>query len=116
MKAGTLVPEEYEPFVLAQPLVGSIVSAGTARDDGEYVGGTTRRVLEATVNLGWADGLLPGMVLVAHSADHRREGVVTRVAEQTATVEVRFPVAPDVQPLPTPETGWAVTSRYRSKE
>jgi hypothetical protein len=65
----------------------------------------SRRVLEATVDLGWADGLLPGMVLLACSGDHRRAGVVTRAAERTAPPEYRFPVAPDVEPLPTPETG-----------
>jgi hypothetical protein len=101
------VPPEYRPFLLTEPLTGSILTREEPRVIGTFGGGKEKALVRAQIDLGLRDGLLPGMLI---DADIGLLGVVGAVEEQTATVDFLF-AAWRNGPMP----GWSIRTGPRTR-
>lgn len=105
------VPREYAPFLLVEPLAGSISAADPPLNSGTFNGGSPPKFqVAAEVSIGACDGLLPGMVLYVHEAAGRGEAEVVSTAEATSRVEFRFAIWDADRDVP--KAGWKVSTRH----
>jgi hypothetical protein len=85
------VPTAYEPFLLSEPLVGTVSRCEVPVEIGTYVGGEPRKFLiRATLDIGVEQGVLPGMLIYAEG-DPFHEGEVTAAGKNESIVEFRYP-------------------------
>lgn len=104
------IPEEYRPFLPDAPIDGTVIHVEERRAVSALLGDGLVHTVRATVDVGVASGLLPGMVVDAVDSPRLVRGEVVESRACDATVEFRF-AGPDEDFDPVPQVGWRVSTR-----
>jgi hypothetical protein len=105
-----LVPANYQNYLLSEPVTARIISVQSRRVrlvHREGIGKQKERESYVTLNVGRADGILPGMELHVRSPDVFESAEVRQVAEHTC--QARIYQSDAMQAPPTP--GWGLSTK-----
>ncbi len=108
------IPEEYQAYLLKEPILAEIVEVHDT-DVEEGVGGWVFRSTTVTLNVGHAEGVLPGMSFRVYEP---KEGILCRAArvlsvgEKTSRALIRQGVAKEIKAV-QPVAGWKLTTGPR---
>lgn len=105
-----VIPEEFERYLLDEPLDGVITEVGDPVLVTELRGEQDELEVRMRVDLGATRGLLPGMILHFYATRLRGELLVVEVGAEDATVVHRFLAEPKLVSWNCPRVGWEVST------
>ena len=104
------IPEEFEPYLLEEPLTGRITSIRAPIVIEEVTDNLNEYEVELGVSIGAEQGLLPGMILhIDHQRD-RKEALVVEVGPESSTAKYRFLADPRQLGWVDPSAGLTVST------